>query len=113
MCVKLKRLCVSAVFPNWARVTGAFAYQMTGQTTKAIQTYQAGIDFEPESSLCHFYLMDLLVETGDLDRAEKLAEQVRSADNPMDVGVLIQSISHNPTERERVRRNMAVMGFVE
>ena len=32
---KAKRLCVSAVFPNWARVTGAFAYQMTGQTTKA------------------------------------------------------------------------------
>jgi TolB-like protein/DNA-binding SARP family transcriptional activator/Tfp pilus assembly protein PilF len=108
-----KSLKLATVYPNWAGVVGAYAYQNVGQVSKAIETYQQSIDFEPESSICHYYLMDLLIEIGELEKAQRIAEQIRSLPSPLRIEGVINTTSHNQKERERFRRNLAKMGFHE
>ncbi|MEJ2177107.1 MAG: BTAD domain-containing putative transcriptional regulator, partial [Gammaproteobacteria bacterium] len=99
--------------PAWMLLVGGSIYQQSGKLQHCIQTYRKCIDMDPESPLCRFYLMDALIEAGDLSNAEQVAKEIRLLDSAMKVGGLILTYNHDKRERERFKTNLAKMGFLE
>jgi TolB-like protein/predicted Zn-dependent protease len=106
-----RSLLLCPVQPNWARLVGGMSCQQTGQVSKAIQLYQEGIDIEPESPICRYYLMDILIDIGEHEQAQQVADDIRALVNPMRVKGLVQTYSHDKTERDRFETNLSKMGF--
>jgi adenylate cyclase len=99
--------------PNWYLLVGGNIYQSKGQLQKAMEIYQQAVDVEPESPLARIFLMDTLIETGNLEKAKKIAGEIRARDDAFKVSGIIRVNSHDPVERDRFKANLEKMGFNE
>lgn len=57
--------------------------------------------------------MDTLIEAGNLEKAKKIAGEIRALDDAFKVSGIIRVNSHDPVERDRFQANMEKMGFNE
>ena len=80
---------------------------------KAIETYKVGIESEPDSPLGRFYLIDALTESGLLDEARKVADEIRALDRSIKVSGLIRVIRSDKREQRRFKANLERVGFTE
>jgi tetratricopeptide (TPR) repeat protein len=80
--------------------------QNSGDLDEAIRSYQQGIDVEPGSPLCRFYLIDALMEQGDETRAKILAEEIRALDKTVTGKGLVRSNSQDKSIRDRFQAHL-------
>jgi TolB-like protein/Flp pilus assembly protein TadD len=92
------KLC--PVLPNWYYLIGGQIAQNTGSLDEAIRSYQLGIDVEPDSPLCRFYLIDAMMEQGDETRAKILADEIRALDQTVTGKGLVRAVSHEKSIRD-------------
>jgi TolB-like protein/Tfp pilus assembly protein PilF len=98
------KLC--PVLPNWYYLIGGQIEQNAGDLDEAIQSYQQGIDVEPDSPLCRFYLIDAMLERGDETRAKILAEEIRALDQTVTGKGIVRSISQDKSIRDRFQASL-------
>jgi tetratricopeptide (TPR) repeat protein len=103
----LNMLKLCPVLPNWYYLVGGQIEQLSGNHDEAIHAYQQGIDVEPESPLCRFYLIDALMEQGDEPRAKILADEIRALDQSVTGRGLVRTHSQDKTIRDRFQANLA------
>ena len=97
------KLC--PIRPNWYYLIGAQLEKVAGNLDKAAEIYQQGIDVEPDSPLCRFYLLDVMCDKGDQSSARRLADEIRALDKAVTGRGLVQAYSYDRTLRDRVRAN--------
>jgi len=99
------KLC--PVLPNWYYLIGGQIEQDLGNLDESIKIYQQGIDVEPDSPLCRFYLVDALMERGDETRAIILADEIRALDRTVTGKGLVRALSKTKSIRDRFQANLA------
>ena len=104
-------LRLSPICPNWFLLVGGTIYQHTGDLEKAIETYRKGVEVEPESPLCRFYLIDALMDAGREKEARRYADEIRALDNSFTITGMLLSHSHDENVRARYRANLEKVGF--
>ena len=107
---KALRLC--PVCPNWYYLVGAQAEKATGNLDRCIELLRRGVEVETESPLIRFHLANALLDSGDDAGARRVAAEIRQLDKHMTGKGLVQTYSHDETERERFRRNLESLGLV-
>jgi len=103
------RLC--PICPNWFQLVGGTIYQRTGDLDKAIAAFRKGVETEPESPLCRYYLIDALMDAGREKEARACADEIRALDSRFRISGMLQSHSHNKDIREGFRANLEKVGF--
>jgi tetratricopeptide (TPR) repeat protein len=98
------KLC--PVLPNWYYLIGGQIEQNAGDLDEAIQSYQQGINVEPDSPLCRFYLVHALMEQGDETRAKILADEIRALDQTATGKGIVRSISQDKSIRDRFQASL-------
>ncbi len=99
-----EKLC--PVLPNWYYSIASQVEYYTGNLDQAVQTLRQGIDVEPDSPLCRFYLVDILMESGDEAGARQYADEIRSLDRDVAGRGFVRSQSIDPDIRNRFRANL-------
>jgi TolB-like protein/DNA-binding SARP family transcriptional activator/lipoprotein NlpI len=105
------RLC--PICPNWFQLVGGTIYQRTGDLDKAIAAFRKGVEIEPESPLCRYYLIDALMDAGREKEARACADEIRALDSRFRISGMLHSHSHNKDIREGYRANLEKVGFEE
>jgi TolB-like protein/DNA-binding SARP family transcriptional activator/Tfp pilus assembly protein PilF len=98
------KLC--PVLPNWYYLIGGEIALLQGDLEIAKRCYQQGIDIEPESPICRFYLIDVLMDLGDESGASKQAQEIRRLDDKVMGRGFVRTISMNKSTRERFQANL-------
>jgi TolB-like protein/Tfp pilus assembly protein PilF len=98
------KLC--PVLPNWYYLLGGEIARIQGDFETARRRYQQGIDTEPESPLCRFYLIDVLMEMGDESEARKIAAEIRALDSKVVGRGFVRTISQEKSLRDRFQANL-------
>jgi TolB-like protein/DNA-binding SARP family transcriptional activator/Flp pilus assembly protein TadD len=99
------------VLPNWYYLIQGQIEQFSGSLDDAIDTYRRGIDVEPDSPLCRFYLVHALVERGDEAMAKELATEIRALDSSVTGKGLVRSLSINKALRDRFQASLEKFGL--
>jgi adenylate cyclase len=94
------------VLPNWYYLIEGQIEQYSGNLDDAIDTYRRGIDVEPDSPLCRFYLIHALVERGDEVLAKVLAAEIRGLDSSVTGKGLVRSLSIDKALRDRFQASL-------
>ncbi|HKJ53767.1 MAG TPA: BTAD domain-containing putative transcriptional regulator [Gammaproteobacteria bacterium] len=103
-CREVSRLC--PVQPNWYYLFPGHIEMQTGNSQKAIAIYRQGVEVEPESPLCRFYLVDALCAQGDEAAARVYADEIRALDDSVKGRGLVRSYSGDEKLRRRLRANL-------
>ena len=98
------KLC--PVLPNWYYLIGGEIAQIQGNFEEAANYFQQGIDVEPNSPLCRFYLIDVMMELGNESRARELADEIRALDNKVAGKGLVRTVSQDKALRARFKANL-------
>ena len=106
----MRELC--PILPNWYYLVSGAIEQRCGNLDRAIEIYQQGLEVEPDSPLCHFYLIDALMDKGDESRAAQLADEIRALDKSMTGKGLVHANSCDAGERQRFYENLAKFDLV-
>jgi TolB-like protein/Tfp pilus assembly protein PilF len=106
----MRKLC--PILPNWYYLVSGGIEKKSGNLERAIVCFQRGLEVEPESPLCRFYLIDALMEQGDETRAQQLANEIRALDSSVTGRGLVHANSSDPGERRRFHDNLAKFGLV-
>ncbi len=103
------RLC--PICPNWFLLVGGTIYQHTGDLEKAIEMFRKGVEVEPESPLCRYYLIDALMDAGRETEAQAYADEIRALGSSFRISGMLLSHSHDKDVRERYRANLKKVGL--
>lgn len=103
------RLC--PVCPSWYLMIGGIIDMFFGRYVEAIAKFHQGVEIEPDSPLCRYYLIDALIESGAEADAQRLAGEVRALDESFRATGIIRIHSHDRAERARFRNNLARVGI--
>jgi tetratricopeptide (TPR) repeat protein len=106
-----KALNLCPFCPNWYYLVGAQPYRDTGNLGKAEELLRRGIAAEPDSPLCRFYLVDVLLAQGNETEAEQITAEIRKLDKIMNGRGLIRSYSSDAGIRERFLQNLEKSGL--
>jgi TolB-like protein/Flp pilus assembly protein TadD len=101
----MRKLC--PILPNWYHLVSGGIEKKSGNLDQAIVHFQQGLEVEPDSPLCRFYLIDALMEKGDETRAQQLASEIRALDSSVTGKGLVHANSSDPDERQRFHDNLA------
>ena len=101
---QMEKLC--PVLPNWYYAIAGQVEQYRGNLVEAVQIMQQGIEVEPDSPLCRFYLIHALMELGDEAGARRCANEIRSLDRDVVGRGFVRSQSIDPAIRKRFQRNL-------
>jgi Tfp pilus assembly protein PilF len=105
------RLC--PICPNWFQLIGGTIYHRTGDLDKAIARFSKGVEIEPESPLCRYYLIDALMDAGREKEARACADEIRALDSAFRISGMLLNYSHNKDIREGFRANLEKVGLEE
>jgi len=106
----MRNLC--PIRPNWYYLVSGGIEKKSGHLGLAIELFQQGLDVEPDSPVCRFYLIDALMEKGDEVRAQRLAEEIRGLDKSMTGKGMVHANSYDAQERQRFHDNLAKFSLV-
>jgi tetratricopeptide (TPR) repeat protein len=106
----MRKLC--PILPNWYHLVSGGIEKHCGNLDLAIEHFQQGLDVEPDSPLCRFYIIDALVDKGDEARAAKLADEIRALDKSVTGNGLVHANSCDAGERQRFHDNLAKFDLV-
>ena len=106
---QMKELC--PVLPNWYYMIAGNVERFSGNLDEAARTFRQGIEIEPESPLCRFYLINVLMELGDEDGAAQLADEIRALDKNVTGKGFVMSESRDASIRDRFRANLEKFGL--
>ncbi len=101
----IRKLC--PVMANWYFLIEAQIEKIAGNFDKAAALYRQGLEIEPDSPLCRFYLVDVMMDKGDPVSAQAYADEIRTLDNTVRGNGLVHSFSSDPDLRERFAANLA------
>ena len=106
----MRELC--PILPNWYFLVSGGIEKQSGNLDLAIDFIQQGLDVEPDSPLCRFYLIDALMDKGDEARARQLADEIKALDKAVTGKGLVHACSYDAGERQRFHDNLAKFGLV-
>ena len=106
----MRKLC--PILPNWYHLVSGGIEERCGNLDLAIEHFQQGLEVEPDSPLCRFYLIDALMEKGDEARAAKFADEIRALDKSVTGKGLVHANSCDAKERQRFYDNLAKFDLV-
>ena len=92
--------------PNWYYMPGGMAELLRGNRARAIEIFRRGIEAEPDSPLCRFFLLHALMENGDAVEAGKVAEQIRRIDAMANGRGLLRAVSCDAGTAARFRASL-------
>jgi adenylate cyclase len=98
--------------PNWYYLVSGGIEKKCGKLDLAIEHFQRGLEVEPDSPLCRFYLIDALMEKGDETRARQLADEIRALDKSITGKGIVHANSYDSRERQRFHDNLAKFDLV-
>jgi TolB-like protein/Tfp pilus assembly protein PilF len=98
------KLC--PVRANWYFLAGGQIEKIAGNLDGAADIYQHGIDVEPDSPLCRFFLIDVMLDKGDEIKARQLADEIRALDRTVRGRGLVRDYSKNKAIRDRFQANL-------
>ena len=101
---QMEKLC--PVLPNWYYLIAGQVEQANGDLEEAVQTMRQGIEVEPDSPLCRFYLINALMELGDEAGARHFANEIRALDRDMVGRGFVRAQSVDPTIRNRFQAHL-------
>ena len=101
---QMEKLC--PVLPNWYYLIAGQVEQYRGNLGEAVQIMQQGVEVEPDSPLCRFYLIHALMELGDEAGARRCANEIRSLDRDVVGRGFVRSQSIDPAIRKRFQANL-------
>jgi TolB-like protein/DNA-binding SARP family transcriptional activator len=101
----VRRLC--PIRANWHYLIEAQIEAACGNLARAADLYRAGLEVEPESPLCRFFLVDLMQRKGDADAARAYAEEIRALDKAATGRGLVLTYSADPAQREMFHASLA------
>ena len=104
------KLC--PILPNWYYLIGAQIEQYDGDLERAIAIYQQGIAVEPDAPLCHFYLVNALMQKGDTAAAQQYADEIRALDSSVNGSGLVHALSQDARLRDEFHENLEKFGLV-
>jgi len=91
---------------NWYYLIGAQIEKITGNLEKAAELCQQGINVEPDSPLCRFYLIDVLMEQNDVAGAGRLADEIRALDSAVTGKGLVHGYMYDKALRDRFQAHL-------
>ena len=106
----IRKLC--PVMANWYFLIEAQIEKIAGNFDKAAALYRQGLEIEPDSPLCRFYLVDVMMDKGDPVSAQAYADEIRALDNTVRGNGLVHSFSSDPDLRERFAANLAKFDLI-
>ncbi|HUV21362.1 MAG TPA: tetratricopeptide repeat protein [Gammaproteobacteria bacterium] len=106
-----KALSLCPFCPNWYYLVGTQPHRDTGELEKAAELLRRGIAAEPDSPLCRFYLVDVLLAQGNETEAQQIATEIRKLDSSMNGRGLTRSYSNDPGKRDRFLHNLEKLGL--
>jgi adenylate cyclase len=104
-----RKLC--PIMPNWYYLISGQIEQIDGDLDQAIAIYKQGVAVEPDSSLCRFYLVHALMQKGERDKAQKLADEIRSLDSGINGSGLVRALSIEASIRDAFRADLEAFGL--
>lgn len=100
------KLKLCPVLPNWYYLDGGQIELRLGNLDAAIDWFQRGIDVEPDSPLCRFYLINAMMELDDDVAAEALANEIRGLDKSASGRGLVRMCSQDKILRDQFQANL-------
>ncbi len=100
------------ILAGWYFNIGGQIEQHSGNLEESIEIYQQGVDVEPDSPLCRFYLVDALIELGDEAAAKQVVDEIRELDSSMTARGIVHSCSPDARLRQRFHNNLAKFDLV-
>jgi TolB-like protein/DNA-binding SARP family transcriptional activator/Flp pilus assembly protein TadD len=100
----MSNLC--PILPNWYYLIAGQIAQNLRDLDEAIHLFQRGIEVEPDSPLCRFYLIDAMMEQGDKTGAKILADEIRALDQTVTGKGLVRAISQDKSIRDRFQAHL-------
>jgi len=92
---------------NWYSLIEAQIEVAEGNLARAAELYRAGLAVEPESPLCRFFLVDLMLQSGNVDGARRYADEIRALDPQVTGRGIALTYSADPALREAFRERLA------
>ncbi|TNF90613.1 MAG: tetratricopeptide repeat protein, partial [Gammaproteobacteria bacterium] len=106
----MRTLC--PIRPNWYYLVSGGIEKGCRNLDLAIEIFQQGLDIEPDSPLCRFYLIDALMEKGDEARAARLADEIRALDKSVTGKGIVHANSRDASERKRFHDNLSKFNLI-
>jgi TolB-like protein/Tfp pilus assembly protein PilF len=100
----MSNLC--PILPNWYYLIAGQIAQNSRDLDEAIHLFQRGIEVEPDSPLCRFYLIDAMMEQGNETGAKILADEIRALDQTVTGKGLVRAISQDKSIRDRFQAHL-------
>jgi TolB-like protein/Tfp pilus assembly protein PilF len=106
----MRRLC--PVMPNWYYLVGGQIEEYDGDLDQAIAIYRQGVEVEPDSPLCRFFLVHAMMQKGDITAAQKLADEIHALDAGVNGSGLVRSTTLDADLRDAFHASLAKFGLV-
>ncbi len=85
---------------------------MQGNLDKAADLLQQGLAVEPESTVCRFYLIDVMLQKGDGAAAKQLADEIRELDPSINARGVVHAYSIDPDLRHSFQQRLSQFGLI-
>ena len=96
---------------NWHYLPEGQIEVATGSLEKAAELYRQGVAVEPDSPLCRYFLIDIMLQLGDEAAARQYADEIHALDQSVSARGIVQSYSADPELREAFRDRLARFGL--
>ena len=94
----IRKLC--PLRANWYFLIEGQIEVANGNLERATEIYRQGLEVEPDSPLCRYFLVDLMVQTGDEPGARQYANEIRALDSSASARGIAHTYSSDPALRD-------------
>lgn len=100
-------LRLSPVRTNWNYLIEGQIEVASGNLEQATELYRQGLEVEPVSPLCRYFLIDLMLQTGNETAARQYADEIRALDKSVSARRIAHTYSADPALRDTFRARLA------
>ncbi len=94
----IRKLC--PLRANWYFLIEGQIEVADGNLERAAEIYRQGLEVEPDSPLCRYFLVDLMLQMGDEAGARHYADEIRALDKSASARGIAHTYSGDPALRE-------------
>lgn len=84
----------------------------SGRLERAAEIYRAGLEVEPDSPLCRYLLVDLMLQMVDEACARRYADEIRALDSSVSARGIAYTYFSDPALRKEFSRRLEEYGLV-
>ena len=104
---------LSPIFPPWYSVVLGKSYRLMEQYDLAISAYSEAVKREPESNLARIWLTYVLIESGLVEEANSVGQEILRVEPAFSISDLKIGSNDTQAERKKLRKNLSAAGLPE